>query len=560
MEKRFFVTTPIYYSNDVPHIGHAYSTLIADTYARFKRLLGYEVKFCTGVDENSQKIVQKAEEAGIELYEYLDSYAQKHIAVWDALSVSYTDFIRTTGRWVKSEKRDVDFQYDHHAFVQKILSQIYDQWQDIYQWEYEGLYCVGCEAFKKESDLIEATGEYEGIPAGTKVCPDHPNRLLEVIKEKNWFFKLSHYQWFLEKFYIDKPDFVIPERRFAEVKAFVDGWLEDFSISREGKTFGIQLPFDKNSVSYVWFDALLNYVTVCQQDGFWADDTEKVHILAKDIVRFHAVYWPAMLESAGLPKPNAEIVTGFLTVDGQKMSKSLGNVVNPVEVVQKYGRDALTFYLLYDIPIGTDGDFSWERFHNSYDAILCNSWGNLVNRVVTLCKKNWITGWKLQAESWRFDDFVNNNALDSLTMDRFKELIYFLSTPPEFSFSTIVNDKYLQPWLLQKYLQDRYYWVQKANEYMQTEQPWLKLKDESTREEWKKDLQFLLWVVKQLAVLSAPILTEGFVKMQKILGNELLYKLDSGSSPEWQEIFENILAMEEFVVDLQPEILYQRVD
>lgn len=168
----------------------------------------------------------------------------------------------------------------------------------------------------------------------------------------------------------------------------MDGGLEDFSISREGKTFGIPLPFDSKSVSYVWFDALLNYVTVCQQDGFWAKDTEKVHVLGKDISRFHAIYWPAMLESADLPTPDKEIVTGFFTVDGQKMSKSLGNVVNPVEVVEKYGRDALVFYLLYDIPIGTDGDFSWERFHNSYDAILCNSWGNLVNRVVTLCKKN----------------------------------------------------------------------------------------------------------------------------------------------------------------------------
>jgi methionyl-tRNA synthetase len=543
MTKRFFITTPIYYSNDVPHIGHAYSTLIADIYARFKRLLGYEVKFSTGVDENSQKIVQKAEEAGIEIYEYLDSYAQKHIAVWDALSISYTDFIRTTGRGVKSLARWVDFQYDHHAFVQKILAQVHSKGQDIYQWEYEGLYCVGCEAFKKESDLIEATGQYEEIPTGTQVCPDHPNRILEVIKEKNWFFKLSNYQSVLEKFYRDKPNFVIPERRFAEVKAFVDGGLEDFSISREGKTFGIQLPFDNNSVSYVWFDALLNYVTVCQKDLFWDEHSEKIHVLGKDISRFHAIYWPAMLESAGLPKPDKEIVTGFFTVDGQKMSKSLGNMVNPVEVVEKYGRDALVFYLLYDIPIGTDGDFSWERFHSSYDAILCNSWGNLVNRVVTLCKKNWVVNWSKTASA-----SINSH----IDVDWF-------------TWAKDIEMDYLSKAQFKQYLDDWYKTIQKANEYMQTQQPWTKLKDEFKREEGVKDLQFLLWVVKQLTVLSAPILTEGFIKMQRILGNEEIKLLDS-SIPEkigigqsgWQ--FESILAMEDFSIDLQPEILYQRVE
>jgi len=533
MTKRFFITTPIYYSNDIPHIGHAYSTLIADTYARFKRLLGYEVKFSTGVDENSQKIVQKAEEAGIELYQYLDEYAQKHIAVWDALSISYTDFVRTTGRGVKSLARWVDFQYD----------QVYNKGDDIYQGEYEGLYCVGCEAFKKESDLVEATGQYEGIAAKTKVCPDHPNRLLDVIKEKNRFFALKKYQKFLEKFYSDKPDFVIPERRFAEVKSFVDGWLEDFSISREGKTFGIPLPFDSKSVSYVWFDALLNYVTVCQQDGFWTEDTEKVHVLGKDISRFHAIYWPAMLESAGLPTPDKEIVTGFFTVDGQKMSKSLGNVVNPVEVVEKYGRDALVFYLLYDIPIGTDGDFSWERFHNSYDAILCNSWGNLVNRVVTLCKKNDVTSGIIG--SWLNSEWQS-----------------------WFDWAKDIEVNYLSQAQLKLYLDNWYKTVQKANEYMQTEQPWTKLKDETKREEGIRDLQFLLWVVKQLAVLSAPILTEGFVKMQRIFGNEDIAALQSSivsytsrpSSSKWHESFADILAMEDFSVDLQPEILYQRVE
>lgn len=522
MTKKFFITTPIYYSNDIPHIGHAYSTLIADTYARFKRLLWYEVKFSTWVDENSQKIVQKSEEAGIDLHDYLDSFAVKHQAVWDALDVSYTDFIRTT-------------QPDHKVFVQKILQQVHDAGKDIYQWEYTWLYCVWCEAFKKESDLIEATGQYENVAAGTKVCPDHPNRDLDRIQEKNWFFKLTEYQEFLEKFYAKNPTFVIPERRFAEVKAFVKWWLEDFSISREGKTFGIPLPFDNKSVAYVWYDALLNYVTVCQRDNFWQQDTEKVHVLGKDISRFHAIYRPAMLESAWLPAPDKEIVTWFFTVDGQKMSKSLGNVVNPVEVVEKYGRDGLVFYLLYDIPIGSDGDFSWERFRSTYDAILCNSWGNLVNRVVTLSLKNEIT----------------SGVLDSSLRSEWQAW---------FAWAGDIQKDYLDVAQLKWYLDDRYRTVQKANEYMQTEQPWTKLKDETTKAEWIKDLQFLLWVVKQLSVLSAPILTEWFTKMQGILGNTMLSQMDSKSTPAWQEIFGELLSMEDFSVKLNPHILYQRVE
>jgi len=570
MGKKFFVTTPIYYSNDIPHIGHAYSTLIADTYARFKRLLGYEVKFSTWVDENSQKIVQKAAAAGVDLYDYLDDYAHKHLAVWDALDISYTDFVRTTGRSVTSEKRGVDFQYDHHKLVQKILQEVYDRW-DIHKGTYEWHYCVGCEAFKKHSDLIPAMGEYEGIAEWTLVCPDHPNALLDIIKEENWFFGLKKYQWFLDKIYADNDSFIIPARRFAEVKSFVQSWLEDFSISREGKTFGIPLPFDSSSVSYVWFDALLNYVTVCQDDDFWSEDTEKIHILGKDISRFHAIYWPAMLESAGLPQPHTEIVTGFFTIDGQKMSKSIGNVINPVEIVEKYGRDALVFYLLYDIPIGTDGDFSTERFHHVYDAILCNAWWNLVNRVVTLCKKNEIVSWKIyDTEDFYLRKFARWSSIEQVPeISKLFSLIEaqkFTAKYSDISFDDnnwtkdILENVYLNKWLLQKYIQDWYKIVQKANEYMQTEQPWTKLKDISTKEEWIKDLQFLLWVVKQLTVLSAPILVEGFAKMQGILGNEELQKIDSVSGTKWQGVFAEVLAMEEFAVDLQPEILYQRIE
>ncbi len=543
MTQKFFITTPIYYSNDIPHIGHAYSSFIADTYARFKRVLGYQVKFSTGVDENSQKIVQKAEEAGIPLIEYLDSFATKHKAVRDALDISYTDFIRTT-------------QPDHKAFVQSILQQVYDKGEDIYQGEYVWLYCVGCEAFKKATDLVEATGQYEGIPAGEKVCPDHPNRHLDQIKEKNRFFKLSKYQNFLADFYKLHPDFVIPQHRFNEVISLVTSGVEDFSISREGKTFGIALPFDTGSVAYVRYDALLNYVTVCQRDGFWATDTEKVHVLGKDISRFHAVYRPAMLESAGLPLPNKEIVTGFFTVDGQKMSKSIGNVVNPVEVIEKYGRDALIFYLLYDIPIGSDGDYSNERFVNTYNGVLLGWRGNLVSRVTNIAAKNGITEAKnISHPEW------NEGSIDSSLRSEWQNRFQ--------NFDNIQAD-YLDKAQLKTYLDNRYQVVQKANEYMQSNAPRTKLKDESTKEEWIKDLQFLLYVIKNLALLSAPILTQGFVRVQEILWNSELSALsswgtaegsmDSSLRSEWQRTFQELLDMTEFSVNLTPGILYNRVE
>lgn len=241
MDKKFFITTPIYYSNDIPHIGHTYSTLIADISSRYKRLLGYEVKFSTGVDENSQKTVMKANEMNMEVMAYLDLYAGKHKEIWDSLNMSYTDFIRTT-----SEK--------HRSFVRQVLQKTYEN-GDIYQGEYEGLYCVGCEAFKKETDLIERDGKL--------VCPDHLKEP-EKIKEKNWFFKLSKYENALLKFYEERPDFITPSFRFNEMIAFVKGGLEDFSISRETNKFGIPLPFDPTQVTYVWYDALLNYLTVCQ--------------------------------------------------------------------------------------------------------------------------------------------------------------------------------------------------------------------------------------------------------------------------------------------------------
>ncbi len=515
MSKKFFITTPIYYSNDIPHVGHMYSSLICDIFSRYKRLFGYDVKFSTGVDENSQKVVQKAIEHEMDIMDYLDMYAQKHKETWDNLDMSYTDFIRTT-----SEK--------HKAFVQQVLQKTYDR-GDIYQGEYEGLYCVGCESFKKETDLIEKDGKL--------VCPDHLKEP-ERIKEKNWFFKLSKYQDQLVKFYENNPGFISPHFRFNEVIAFVKWGLEDFSISRETNKFGIPLPFDESQVTYVRYDALLNYLTVCQggDEEFWPG----IHVLGKDIARFHAIYWPAMLLSAGYQLPQKEIVTGFFTVDGQKMSKSLGNTVKPLELVEKYGRDAAVFYLFYDLVIGSDGDFSYARLEASRESMLSAGWGNLVSRVSKLADKNDISLGKKHLEC--FD----------LCKDDEEECLQDI-----LSLTPVMIEELLETKWINYVLQLWYRGVQAANTYMQNQEPWVKLKSPESAQEGRQHLEFLLYVVKQLALISAPFLTEWFAKIQTILGNDLIAKVSTRETNEhWRQAWD----LEEFDVTLAPDILYQKLE
>lgn len=532
MTKKFLVTTPIYYPNWYPHIGHANSSFIADVYARYKRLLWYEVKFSTGNDENSQKILQQAQLEWTPVMEYLDHMAQKWEEVWQALSITYTDFIRTTAP-------------HHKELVQNVLQKAYDKW-DIYEWEYKWYYCVGCESFKKESDLVKNE-------KGDLICPDHL-KTPDVLTEKNRFFKLKKYEQAVKDFYKNCPTFVEPWYRFNEVKSFVESGLEDFSVSRETNTFGIPLPFDPSQVTYVWYDALFNYVTVSQQEWFWDETTEKVHILGKDIVRFHAIFWPAMLMSAEMALPNHEYVTGYFTVDGQKMSKSLGNVVDPVEMVQKYDRDAVVFMLMYDVPIWSDGDFSEERLGNLYDSMLIGAWWNLVNRVVSLCSK-----YEISEGKW--DETIRNKftGVESIVLDKqiFTEhnTLFFI----HWLNGSVIEEKYLNSGNLQWYLQDWYKLVQSANEYITKAEPWKKYKDESTKEEAISDLKFLLYVVKNLALLSAPFLVNGFAKIQNMFGNELLSKIDS-SKNILNNDFQKAFDMKEFTVDLKPEIIYKKVE
>lgn len=355
-----FITTPIYYVNDVPHIGHAYCTLAADTLARYwRKKLGKEnVFFLTGTDENSQKTVDAAALAGLEISEYLEGMATTWRETWEQCGIEFDDFIRTT------EER-------HHKTVHDILTTIHEK-GDIYKGKYEGLYCTGCETFLRSSDLDE-NGH----------CPDH-KKAPQVVEEENYFFRLKNYQAQLLELFEKNPQILEPEKRRNEVLSFIKSGLEDISISRENAEFGIPLPWDESHKIYVWFDALINYRSGCPNEEFWGNT---LHLLGKDITRFHCVIWPAMLMSAGIDTPSEEYAHGFFTVDGGKMSKSLGNSISPVALSEKYGNDGLRLGLLSAFEFGNDGDFSQEQFHDLYNKKLAGGIGNLFNRVIVLIHK-----------------------------------------------------------------------------------------------------------------------------------------------------------------------------
>ncbi len=359
MDNKFYITTPIYYINDKPHVGTAVTTIVADVLARFWRQQGEDVLLVTGTDENSQKTVDAAAKKGEDIVAYTDRMAKVWEETWEKLGISNTDFIRTT------EPRHVETVLD-------LWSRI-DAAGDIYKDMYTGLYCKGCEEFKKEEDLVDG------------LCPEH-KVAPEAVSELNYFFRLSNYQEKLLELYENRPDFVVPENRFRELKAFVEGGLEDISISRETRDWGIPVPKDEHQKIYVWFDALINYVSAVGVD-WWEQHPADLHTVGKNITRFHAVIWPAMLLSAGLPLPRQVLANGFLTIDGTKISKSLGNAIDPLDLTAKYGNDALRYFLLREIPFGEDGDFSEAKMKDRYNGDLANGLGNFASRVSTLAEK-----------------------------------------------------------------------------------------------------------------------------------------------------------------------------
>jgi methionyl-tRNA synthetase len=364
MKSSVFLTTPIYYVNDIPHIGHSYCTLATDTLARFARTqVGAENSFfLTGTDENSQKTVDAAAKAGVSTKIYLEDMAARWRACWDTIGISYDDFIRTT------EQRHIDTVHD-------LFQKIYDK-GDIYKGTYKGLYCTGCETFKKSSDLNE-----DGR------CVDHPNQDIKQLDEENYFFRLSAYEKPLLEWYEQNPDWLQPKSKKNEILSFIKSGLEDVSVSRETAEFGISLPMDPAHKVYVWFDALINYYSATrtpEKEHFWAS---AYHIIGKDITRFHCVIWPAMLMAAGISLPKGVFAHGFFTIDGTKMSKSLGNVISPVDLSAQYGNDALRAGLLSSFEFGSDGDFSADNFAEFYRTKLAGGVGNLFNRVTVLIHK-----------------------------------------------------------------------------------------------------------------------------------------------------------------------------
>jgi methionyl-tRNA synthetase len=371
--KPFYVTTPIYYPNDRPHLGTAYSTIAADVLARYHRLRGEPTRFLTGLDEHGLKTVRAAEDAKLEPQRFVDSMTPAFHEAWKLLHCAYDDFVRTT------EPR--------HKERAQLLWKLVAAKGDIYLGQYEDWYCVGCESFKTEKDLLEG-----------KLCPEH-KRPVERIKEESYFFRLSQYQDKLLDYYQAHPELVRPAGRFNEVKSFVREGLRDLSISRTSFRWGVPVPGDDRHVMYVWFDALTNYITTLGgpaspgsaplYDQFWPPGGRAVHVVGKDILRFHAVYWPAMLLSAGLPLPTQVLAHGWLTVNGEKMSKTLRNVVQPGPLVEAFGADVLRYYLMREVALGQDGDFSTQNVLARYHGELGNGVGNLLNRLVTsIVQKN----------------------------------------------------------------------------------------------------------------------------------------------------------------------------
>ncbi len=398
MARKFYITTTLPYVNAEPHIGFALEIIQADVIARYKALQGFDVFSNTGTDEHGLKIYQKAQEAGLDIQSYCDQKAAKYEQLKEILNLSYNNFIRTTD--------------EHHIQAAQEFWRRCDAKGDIYKKNYKAKYCVGCELEKTDSELVDGR------------CPIHPDRDLEIIEEENYFFRFSKYRKDLLKLYRNNPNFVIPQSKFNEIIKFVEGGLRDFSISRlkSKMPWGVPVPGDEEQVMYVWFDALINYISALG----WPEDEEKfrafwpgVQVAGKDNLRQQTAMWQAMLMSAGLPNSAQVFIHGFITAEGQKMSKSLGNVVDPFALVEKYGTDAVRYYLLKAILPTADGDFSVKRFEEVYNADLANGLGNLVSRVAKLCEKSKLKFVLSEPRPWakeseKLEEYKFNEALEEI--------------------------------------------------------------------------------------------------------------------------------------------------
>ncbi len=466
--EKFYITTSIPYVNAKPHLGFALELIQADVIARYHRQKGEDVFFLAGADENALKNVLSAKEKGVGVKEFVDENTAKFKELKNILNLSLDSFIRTTE--------------DRHARSAQKLWQACQK--DIYKKEYSGLYCVGCEEFKTDKDLVDG------------FCPEHPNKKPELVEEENYFFRLSAYQNKLINLIESNELKIIPETRRNEALSFIRQGLEDFSISRSkarAQNWGIPVPGDNSQIIYVWFDALINYLTALdyadnseQFKHYWQENKNILHVIGKGIIRFHAVYWPAMLLSAGVNLPKEIFVHGYLTIDGQKISKSLGNVISPDEPVKKYGVDAVRYYLLREIAAYGDGDFSYKKLEDRYNGDLANGLGNLVARVAALGEKLGEISFDLEKD---FDAKIKDEVAQ-IYADCDKEL-------NNFKF----NDALAVLWRL----------ISFVDRYINDTKPWT-VKDQN---ELKKIILNASYAIYAVAFLSAPFLPETAKKIKK---------------------------------------------
>ena len=460
MSSNYYITTPIYYVNDVPHIGHAYTTLACDVIARFKRLDGFNVFFLTGTDEHGQKVELAAKNKGVAPKEFVDEVSQNFRSLLKCMNFSNDDFIRTT------EKRHLDS-------CKKIWKKLLEN-GSIYLDKYSGWYSVRDEAFYSETEIVDGTA-----PSGAPV---------EWVEEPSYFFNLSKWEDKLLKFYEENNNFILPNSRRNEVISFVKGGLKDLSVSRTSFSWGVKVPNNDDHIMYVWLDALTNYLSACNYSSsendalskFWPAD---IHMVGKDIVRFHAVYWPAFLMAADLPLPKKIFAHGWWTNEGNKISKSLGNVIDPFELVEKYGVDQIRYFLMREVPFGNDGDFSNSQLINRINSDLANSYGNLFQRVISMIFKNCNEFIPIRPNEFQDEDLKLINSIRN-SLQNYRSLM------DEQKFDQFLKNI----WLV----------ISDANKYVDNQAPWSLKKNDFQRMEVV--LYTLIETIRQISIMLQPFI------------------------------------------------------